>query len=84
MLKQEERENDQELDAQREAAYRTLVHEREEKQALKGEQAIMRKKFASFQSEMTKLRNLLEERDGAIRELLRQAGYPAPNRHTPC
>ena len=71
MLKQEETENDQELDAQREAAHRTLIHEREEKQALKGEQAIMRKKFASF-SEMAKLRNTLEERDGDIRELQRQ------------
>ena len=73
MLQQEETDNDQELDAAREAAHRTLVHEREEKQTLKGEQAIMRKKFTSFQSEMTKLTNRLDEKDGDVRELQKAA-----------
>ena len=52
MLKQEDMDNDQELESQRLAAHRAVVHEREEKQTLKGEQAIMRKKYASFQSDM--------------------------------
>ena len=39
-------------------AHKELVHEREEKSTLKGEQAIMRKKFSTFQSEMAKLKNV--------------------------
>ena len=58
-LRQEEEDNDRELEASREAAQRALMLEREEKQALKGEQAIMRKKFEGFKSEMSKLRSAL-------------------------
>jgi len=47
--------------------------EREEKQALKGEQAIMRKKFEGFQSEMGKLRSALEMRDQDIKRMQRDA-----------
>jgi len=47
--------------------------EREEKQALKGEQAIMRKKFEGFQSEMGKLRSMLEVREQDIRRLQKEA-----------
>ena len=46
-----------------------LKLEREEKQALKGEQAIMRKKFEGFQSEMGKLRSTLEAREQDIKQL---------------
>ena len=69
MLKQEDMDNDQELESQRLAAHRAVVHEREEKQTLKGEQAIMRKKFASFQSEMAKLRNSVDEKQHDIKSL---------------
>ena len=73
MLAQEERDNDAELDLHAQTAHRMLVHEREEKSTLKGEQAIMRKKFSTFQSEMAKLKNALEEREGTIKGLRREA-----------
>jgi len=72
-LRQEEEDNDRELEASREAAQRALVLEREEKQVLKGEQAIMRKKFEGFQSEMSKLRSALEMREQDIRRLQKEA-----------
>ena len=67
MLAQEERDNDSELDLHNQTAHRNLMLEREEKSTLKGEQAIMRKKFSTFQSEMAKLKNALEEREAAIK-----------------
>ena len=69
MLRQEERDNDTELDAQAEAAFKNLTHEREEKQTLKGEQAIMRKKFSNFQTDMAKLKASLDEREAQIKGL---------------
>ena len=59
MLAQEERDNDAELDLHQLTAHRNLVHEREEKSTLKGEQAIMRKKFSSVHAEMSKLKATL-------------------------
>ena len=53
--------------------------EREEKQALKGEQAIMRKKFEGFQSEMGKLRSALEMRDQEIKRLQVYTASPSPS-----
>lgn len=73
MLAQEERDNDAELDLHQRTAHRQLMHEREEKSTLKGEQAIMRKKFSTFQSEMSKLKSALEEREGTIKQLRREA-----------
>ena len=73
MLAQEERDNDAELDLHHLTAHRNLVHEREEKSTLKGEQAIMRKKFSTFQAEMAKLKNALEERENTIKGLRREA-----------
>ncbi len=52
MLRQEERDNDQEFSLQREAQQRALTQEREVAQTLKGEAAILRKKFEAFQTEM--------------------------------
>ena len=72
-LRQEEEDNDRELEASREAAQRALMLEREEKQALKGEQAIMRKKFEGFQSEMSKLRSALEMREQDIRRMQKES-----------
>lgn len=72
-LRQEEQDNDRELEVSREAAQRALTLEREEKQVLKGEQAIMRKKFEGFQSEMSKLRSALEMREAEIRRLVKEA-----------
>jgi hypothetical protein len=71
MLSQEERDNDSELELHKMSAHRALVHEREEKSTLKGEQAIMRKKFGTFQTEMSKLKNQLEEKEMTIRGLRR-------------
>ena len=68
-LRQEEEDNDRELESSREAAQRALMLEREEKQALKGEQAIMRKKFEGYQSDMAKLKSALEMRDQDIKRL---------------
>ena len=49
------------------------MHEREEKSTLKGEQAIMRKKFSTFQAEMAKLKSEKEEKEGTIKNLRREA-----------
>ena len=73
MLEQEERDNDSELELHQQTAHQALVHEREEKSTLKGEQAIMRKKFSTFQQEMSKLKNALEERESTIKGLRREA-----------
>ena len=69
MLSQEERDNDTVLEKQEEAAFKLLTHEREEKQTIKGEQAIMRKKFANFQQDMAKLKSQLDERESTIKGL---------------
>ena len=76
MLAQEERDNDAELDLHQMTAHRNLMHEREEKQALKGEQAIMRKKFSTFQAEMGKLKNALEEREADDQGAAPRGGRP--------
>ena len=76
MLKQEERDNDQEFALQRAAQQRALMQEREVAQTLKGETAILRKKFEAFQNDMEDMRNTLRARERDIKQL--QVSHKCP------
>merc|ERR1711907_779806 len=73
MLQQEECDNDQEFQLQRAAQQRALAHEREVAQTLKGEAAILRKKFEAFQVEMEETKNVLHSRERDIKQLQKDA-----------
>jgi len=66
---QEERDNDQEFALKIEEQQRSLMQERDIAQTLKGETAILRKKFEAFQTEMEDMRTTLREREREIRQL---------------
>jgi len=74
LLKQEELDNDDEHRQQVIAHRAAIAHEREAAQTLKGEGAILRKKFEAFQTEMERMESQLAGRNTEIRNLKHEAG----------
>ena len=81
---QEERDNDQEFALKIEEQQRSLMQERDIAQTLKGETAILRKKFEAFQTEMEDMRTTLREREREIRQLQASQQHAIIPCESPC
>lgn len=81
---QEERDNDQEFGLKIEEQQRSLMQERDIAQTLKGETAILRKKFEAFQTEMEDMRNTLRERERDIKQLQASRRHATIPCESPC
>ena len=81
---QEERDNDQEFGLKIEEQQRSLMQERDIAQTIKGETAILRKKFEAFQTEMEDMRNTLRERERDIKQLQASRRHATIPCESPC